>query len=202
MSLGETLLAPSARLLDAVFTFTTKGICRPEGFLMASDAPILLAPRPLRLSFWVVSGGLQQYAGTPSFFGFSAYLRTRRKSRRADSNRLSLLQLRVIHQALQELAGICKSRIFRRLPLLRVAVCCTVLRSRWCQSGVKSRWTTCRRFHCKPDPRPEHSLFTHCACKDRKRPAATGSPDSVSRLYCAWITRFPSPYSDLEVNPG
>jgi hypothetical protein len=42
----------------------------------------------------------------------------------------------------------------------------------------------------------------HAQLMDRKRLAATGSPDSVSRLYCAWLTRFPSPYSDLEVNPG
>src|SRR5215211_3053028 len=32
--------------------------------------------------------------------------------------------------------GGCESRISRRFPLLRVAECCTVLRSRWYQSGV------------------------------------------------------------------
>src|SRR3954463_16586162 len=46
--------------------------------------------------------------------------------------------LGVIHQALQRVAGACKSRISRGLSLLGVAECCTVLRSRWCQSGVKS----------------------------------------------------------------
>jgi len=55
--------------------------------------------------------------------------------------------LRVITQALQGFARGCKTRISRRLSLLRFAVYCTVLRSRWCQSGVnkgipgsRSRW--------------------------------------------------------------
>ena len=46
--------------------------------------------------------------------------------------------LRVISQALQGCAGGCKTLILRRVYLLRVAECCTVLRSRWCQSGVNS----------------------------------------------------------------
>src|SRR5215203_5549006 len=46
--------------------------------------------------------------------------------------------LRVIGQALQGFAGGCKSRIFGRLSLLRLAACCTVLRSRWYQSGINS----------------------------------------------------------------
>jgi len=41
--------------------------------------------------------------------------------------------LRVINHALQELARACKSRISRRLSVLRIAACCTVLRSQWCQ---------------------------------------------------------------------
>jgi len=44
--------------------------------------------------------------------------------------------LRVISQALQGYAQGCKSRISRRLSLLRVAECCTVLRSQWYQSGI------------------------------------------------------------------
>src|SRR5919107_4531726 len=59
------------------------------------------------------------------------------ESRRADSNRLPLLQLRVITQALQGFAGDCKYRIFRGVSFLRLAECCTVLRSRWYQSGIK-----------------------------------------------------------------
>jgi integrase len=60
------------------------------------------------------------------------------ESRRADSNRLPLLQLRVIIQALQELARACKSRISKQVSLLWLATCCTVLRSRWYQSGINS----------------------------------------------------------------
>jgi hypothetical protein len=44
--------------------------------------------------------------------------------------------LRVIGQELQEFAEACKSGISRRFSLLRFALCCTVLRSRWCQSGI------------------------------------------------------------------
>jgi hypothetical protein len=45
--------------------------------------------------------------------------------------------LRVIGHVLRGFAQECKSRISRRLSLLRVAQCCTVLRSRWYQSGIK-----------------------------------------------------------------
>jgi hypothetical protein len=45
--------------------------------------------------------------------------------------------LRVIHHALQGFARGCKPRISRRLSSLPLAVCCTVLRSRWYQSGIK-----------------------------------------------------------------
>jgi hypothetical protein len=58
------------------------------------------------------------------------------QSRRADSNRLPY-SLRVIHNALQGCAGVCKTRIFKGVSLLRVAGCCTVLRPRWYQSGIK-----------------------------------------------------------------
>jgi hypothetical protein len=47
--------------------------------------------------------------------------------------------LRVITQVLQGCAEDCKSRIFRGVSFLRVAACCTLLRSRWYQSGVRSR---------------------------------------------------------------
>jgi hypothetical protein len=63
----------------------------------------------------------------------------RRKKLRADEpiRTADLLQLRVMHQALQGCAGGCKCRIFRGVSLLRLAECCTVLRSRWYQSGIK-----------------------------------------------------------------
>jgi hypothetical protein len=57
------------------------------------------------------------------------------EKRRADERTRTAYpcSLRVITQALQGCAGVCKSRIPRRLSLLRVAGCCTVLRSRWYQ---------------------------------------------------------------------
>jgi hypothetical protein len=45
--------------------------------------------------------------------------------------------LRVITQALQGCAEACKFRISKPFSLLRFAECCTVLRSQWCQSGIK-----------------------------------------------------------------
>ena len=51
---------------------------------------------------------------------------------------------------LQGLAGDCKSPISRRLSMLRIAACCTVLRSRWCQSGVSRLWTRPRQVLCRP----------------------------------------------------
>jgi hypothetical protein len=44
--------------------------------------------------------------------------------------------LRVITQAWQGCAGGCKCRMFRRFSLPELAPCCTVLRSRWYQSGI------------------------------------------------------------------
>jgi hypothetical protein len=66
------------------------------------------------------------------FGGFAG----KKESRRADSNRLPLLQLRVIIQKLQGLAHPCNFRISKRLYRLRFAGCCTVLRLRWYQSGI------------------------------------------------------------------
>jgi hypothetical protein len=69
---------------------------------------------------------------------YSAYLwakkRADERTRTAD-----LTSLRVIIQALQGFAGVCKRRISKPFSLLRLAACCTVLRSRWYQSGVKGR---------------------------------------------------------------
>jgi hypothetical protein len=59
-----------------------------------------------------------------------------KESRRAVSNRLHLLQLRVCGQWLLSVAQPYKSRISRLVSFLRLALCCTVLRSWWCQSGV------------------------------------------------------------------
>jgi hypothetical protein len=44
--------------------------------------------------------------------------------------------LRVVTQALQGFAEACKLRISKRFSLLCLALCCTVLRSRWYQNGM------------------------------------------------------------------
>ena len=45
-------------------------------------------------------------------------------------------------------ARVCKSRISKPVSLLCLALGCTVLRSQWCQSGVRSSWITRRWFRC------------------------------------------------------
>jgi hypothetical protein len=47
-----------------------------------------------------------------------------------------LSSLGVIIQALQRFAEGCECRIYRPVYFLRLALRCTVLRSRWCQSGI------------------------------------------------------------------
>jgi len=86
-----------------------------------------------------VSGVKKQVARYHSlllYLSFSCKSR-QKESRRADSNRLPLLQLRVITQALQAFAQGCRLRLDESVSLLCHALCCAVLRSRWCQSGVK-----------------------------------------------------------------
>src|SRR5215212_5978248 len=66
---------------------------------------------------------------------YSAYLR--RLGRADERTRTAYpCSLRVITQVLQGLARACKFLISRRLSLLCLAACCTVLRSRWYQSGI------------------------------------------------------------------
>jgi hypothetical protein len=88
-------------------------------------------------------------------FSLPEYLAYLRRLERADERTRTAYpcSLRVIGRALQGCAGGCKFRISKGVSLLRVAACCTVLRSRWCQSGVRSTWITCRRLLYKPDAR-------------------------------------------------
>src|SRR5215204_2749546 len=60
--------------------------------------------------------------------------------KREPTSRLEALtcSLRVITQALQEFAGVCKCRVSRGVFILYLAACCTVLRSRWYQSGIRT----------------------------------------------------------------
>src|SRR5215216_4296337 len=72
-----------------------------------------------------------------SLSDYSAYLR---RIERADERTRTAYpcSLRVIIHALQGCAEACKCRISKRLFLLRVAACCTVLRSQWYQSGIRT----------------------------------------------------------------
>jgi hypothetical protein len=81
------------------------------------------------------------------FFRSVFYLQIETKGRADERTRTAdLISLRVISQALQRLAGVCKSRIDRLISFLCLALCCTVLRSRWYQSGIK-------RSPVRPPPR-------------------------------------------------
>src|SRR5918994_6837176 len=66
-----------------------------------------------------------------------------RKTRADERTRTAdLFSLRVIGHALQGFAQPCKYRISKRPSFLRFALRCSVLRSRWCQRGVKGSWIT------------------------------------------------------------
>jgi hypothetical protein len=77
--------------------------------------------------------------------------KTSEKGRADERTRTAdLVSLRVIGHALRGVARGCKSPISRRLLLLRLAPCCTVLRSRWCQSGVKRTRISRRSSYFEP----------------------------------------------------
>src|SRR5215217_6862819 len=59
--------------------------------------------------------------------------------------------LRVITQALQGVARTCKCHISKPFSLLRFAGCCTVLRSRWYQCGIRSRLMALLQSPCNRD---------------------------------------------------
>jgi hypothetical protein len=62
----------------------------------------------------------------------------RRKEREPTSGLKPLTcSLRVISQVLQRFVQACKSRIDKPISFLCLALCCTVLCSRWYQSGIK-----------------------------------------------------------------
>jgi hypothetical protein len=94
-------------------------------------------PRVVLLLTRVVLKGLQRCDGTLSLSDYSAYLsrlvRADERTRTAD-----LLQLRVIIHELQGCAEGCKSTICKRISFLCHALCYTVLRSEWYQSGVST----------------------------------------------------------------
>src|SRR5215211_5025381 len=68
-------------------------------------------------------------------FSLPEYLAYLRRIERADerTRTADLISLRVIHQALLGVAWGCKSPISNGFSFPWLALCCTVLRSRWCQ---------------------------------------------------------------------
>ena len=62
------------------------------------------------------------------------------EKRRADewTRTADLISLRVIGQVSQGCARVCKFGIYKPICLPRIALCCTVLRSRWYQSGIRT----------------------------------------------------------------
>src|ERR687898_1278551 len=86
--------------------------------------------------------------------GGISFLRVLQENQRADerTRTADLISLRVITQALQGIAGGCKCRIFRGVSFLRLAECCTVLRSRWYKSGIRT--SDSHRLTAGPMARP------------------------------------------------
>jgi hypothetical protein len=69
--------------------------------------------------------------------------------------------LRVIGHALQGFAGGCKCRIPKPGSFLRLAFYCTVLRSRWYQSGIKP----CEKLWSGVEIARPYALGRHSYCK-------------------------------------
>jgi hypothetical protein len=84
---------------------------------------------------WVAVNRLRQELGA---FASLHVLPANHDKKRADerTRTADLISLRVISQALQGFAALCKPRVCKRFSLPSLAQCCTALRSRWCQSGV------------------------------------------------------------------
>jgi hypothetical protein len=88
--------------------------------------------------------------------------------------------LRVIKRVLQGLARVCESPLSKPISFLCLALCCTALRSRWCQSGVNI--TLC-------PPLTKGSLvrrFYDLLRKALKSPSAT--PAAAARLTVGCIS--------------
>ena len=89
----------------------------------------------------LASGWHQESRGLTWAFSISSRFtcKWKQKQRAGERTRTAdLISLRVLSQAFQRFAQACKTRIYRPISFLCLAAYCTVLRSRWCQSGIKS----------------------------------------------------------------
>ena len=91
---------------------------------------------------WILSSPV--YPAKRRKNGASTFERADERTRTAD-----LVSLRVISQTLQGFARTCKSRISKPDSILWFALCCTVPRSRWCQSGVRNPQSIRRKVPLK-----------------------------------------------------
>jgi hypothetical protein len=118
-----------------------------------------------------------------------------------------LVSLRVIGHALQGCAQACKCRISKRVFFPCLAACCTVLRSRWYQSGIKRspvhrvEWSRKSVDYSSPVPlqiRSATGTFTAHSMRgyrwqravsnrpnSRPTPSAACPADMVMSIYCA-----------------
>src|SRR5215212_568714 len=70
------------------------------------------------------------------------------------------------------------------VSFLRLALCCTLLRSRWCQSDVRRWWITHRRFLLKQTRhRCSITLFTEALGRRVLRRSHSPGPTLMSILY-------------------
>ena len=83
----------------------------------------------------------------------------------------------MIIQALQEFARGCIYRISKPVFFLRLALCCTVLCSRWCQSGVKIGIAASRS--CSLVARTQSTSSTSSATLDTANPRPLLSLDAL-----------------------
>jgi hypothetical protein len=117
-------------------TFVTPLATTPAGVWHAGQRRTsgpLVHPRRVGVATGVIVPPVSRpgfpYGENPAYL--SRIKRADERTRTAD-----LTSLRVIIKVLQWFAEACKSRISKPVSFLRFAACCTVLRSRWCQSGV------------------------------------------------------------------
>jgi hypothetical protein len=110
-----------------------------------------------------------------------------KESRRADSNRFPAPAT----SDNSGLAEVCKSPISRGLSLLRIAACCTVLRSRWYQNGI-NRGMAPSRF-CSPAARTRSMSSTSPGTPAKSSPSTAtliGCPRWAGTLPTGWTRRW------------